>query len=214
MRSCELRSNSRSSQGPQLDPSDVASTSRAHPQRGYQETPASLNSNRNFVGSQELPSLDTPNLSGSRQENQSGSNEFYNMFSENSSDQESIRHILRTNSQDLLEVKLNYGRQEVSLKNTLDSFAIQIQSLRNWGNSIAQDNEYLRGEVQRISEEYNAYYHSQAAQQTETMDLRAQLDAYGARAREVKRKVIQLNHSIHSEILRKLAEISELCPDQ
>ena len=134
------------------------------------------------------------------------------MFSDNSSDLESVRHILRTISQDLLEVKLNYDRQEVSLKNTLDSFAIRIQNLRSWGNSIAQDNEYLRGEVWRFL--YNAYYQPQAAQQAETMDLRAQLDAYSARAREVKRKVSQLNHSIHSEIQRKLAEISELCPDQ
>ena len=195
-----------------MDHLNLPSTSRA--QHGYQQPSVSENSSRQFASSQEFPSLDPPNPSEMRQDNQSESNEFFNIYSDNSSDVGSVRQILRIIRQDLLEVKMNYDRQEVTLKNSLESLAVQIQNIRNWGNAIASDNEYLREEVRRISEEYNAFYHAQSAQQAEMMDLRAQLDAYGARAREVKRKVTQLNQSIHSEILRKLAEISELCPDQ
>ena len=103
---------------------DLPSASRA--QQSYQHPSVLENSSRQFADSQEFHSLNAPNPSGSGQDNQSGSNEFSNMMSDNTSNLESVRQIPRIIGQDQIEVMMNYDGQDVTLKNSLESLGVQI----------------------------------------------------------------------------------------
>jgi len=104
------------------------------------------------------------------------SDEIINAFTDEELDTMSLRQLVEQISVEVTEVRAHRARQESQWRNQFDSLHSHIRNLENWGKSIAEENSYLRGELQRITDDYNSYSMSQSSTNAEVVDLRTCVD--------------------------------------
>ena len=152
MRNYSLRSYSRENpDGPSHTNDTTSGQERA--------SPGSSTANNPSGSSEQLPSLQTAE---SVEESLSPPPDYFDLFNSSDLDLNSVRSSIQQMSIELAELRTNQVRQEETMTNNHDSMVSHLVGLRSWGNAIANENAYLRSELNRIYEEYNRHYHEQA----------------------------------------------------
>ena len=189
-----------------------ASSSQASNNNEHRRTAPTVSDDPTASHSTSYPSLSTP--TGMEETTGPSSEEIINAFIDEELDTMSLRQLVEQISVEVTEVRAHQARQESQWRNQFDSLHSHIRNLENWGKSIAEENSYLRGELQRITEDYNSYYMSQSSTNAEVVDLRTRLDAHQARANQISLKLKEVSQAMEKDIYKKLVEVLDLCPSQ
>lgn len=143
-------------------------------------------------------------------------NQDYNDLLRNSGNQnifENLKELVDQMKTELNQVKAAQQRQESAMEAHHQSILSNFNNIKNWGDSIAQENAYLRSEIQRITNDYNSLWYTHNDSLAEMSNLQARLDAHKTKARQIGHKVQVLVNGVNNQISSQLAEILELCPE-